>query len=83
MGRHADPRAYLHASTNGRMAELRLYTDRASVLAATGWEMPPDCDAALVIFEQGRPLAYAGTREQIADVLSRWQVALLRPAPTE
>ena len=78
MGRPIEPRAYLVGSMNGRFCELRLMTDRAEVLAATGWTMPPECEVALVVSVQGAPMAFAGTREQMADVLSRWQVGLLR-----
>ena len=82
MGRPVEPRAYLFASVNGRLCELRIMTDRAEILAATGWTMPPEYDAALVVTVQGAPMVFAGTREQLADVLSRWQVALLRiPTP--
>lgn len=74
-----EPRAYLHASSNGRLCEVRLLTDRAEVLAASGYTMPENCDAALIVSTWGTPLVLCGTREQLAEVFARWSAALSSP----
>lgn len=77
MGNEARARVYLIRSGSGAYVEVRL-ANRAEVLAATGWTMPAECDRALLIKGGAETIALAGNVEQIADVLARWQVEILK-----